>query len=41
MASPFHVENTGKGSSLSNAVLEVVELWNRLDEGDHQLLSIG
>jgi hypothetical protein len=40
-AIPFHVENTGKGSRLSNAAFVVGELGNRLEDGDHQELSIG
>jgi hypothetical protein len=41
MAIPFQVEKTGKGSRLSNAAFEEGELWNKLVEGDHQLLSMG
>lgn len=41
MAIPFHVENTGNGSRLSNAAFDTGELGNRFEEGDHQLLSIG
>lgn len=41
MARPFHVENTGKGWRVSNAVFEVGELGKRLVEGDHHALSIG
>jgi hypothetical protein len=41
MAMPFHVEKTGNGSKLSKAALEAGELWNRSEEGAHQLLSIG